>query len=204
VTTSLNSGATHDGISAVLAPGNDLDSAVLDLAAVLSGLVAERFEIILVSEQPLTTVADLKARAPHLPLRVVQGPSIAAGCEAASFDLIFVAAGDGQFDVRELNHLFDAVELGADVAIGYRPRRADGLLRRFQRLGLNIGGGLDCAFALLRRQVWDAVQVSSTNARCCGELLANARRHAYRTAELPVSARRPAIGVQVPAGTRAA
>src|ERR1051326_8473304 len=110
------------GISAVLLPCHDLDGAVLDLAAVLGGLVGERFEIILVCDDTPTEVASLRARAPHLPLRIVGGTTSAAGCEAASYDTLFVAAGDGQFDVRELNHLFDAVELGVEVAIGYRPR----------------------------------------------------------------------------------
>ena len=37
------------GISAVLLPGDDLDSAVLDLVAVLEGLVGRNFEILLVA-----------------------------------------------------------------------------------------------------------------------------------------------------------
>ena len=78
-------------------------------------------------------------------MRVVNGATIADGCDAASYDLIFVAAPDGQFDVRELNHLLDAIEDGADVAVGYRPRRTDVLVRRLQRWGWNLD--VDCAYS---------------------------------------------------------
>ena len=204
MTTTVNNDHARAGISAVLAPTTDLESAVLDLAAVLSGLVADRFEIILVSQQTPTAVDELRARAPHLPLRVVEGSAIADGCDAAQFELIFVTAGDGQFDVRELNHLFDAVERGADVAIGYRPRRADGLLRRFQRWGFNVGAGLDCAFSLLRRDVWAAVGPSLQTSSCCSDLLANVKRQGHQVAEVAVSPRRPTIGVPLSASSRAA
>jgi hypothetical protein len=177
---------------------------VLDLAAVLSGLVADRFEIIVVSQKTPKAVEDLRARTPQLPLRVIEGSAIADGCDAAQFELIFVAAGDGQFDVRELNHLFEAVEQGADVAIGYRPRRADGLLRRFQRWGFNIGVSLDCAFSLLRRDVWAAVSPTLRQSSCCADLLASVKRHGHQVAEVAVSPRRPTIGLPLSANSRAA
>lgn len=204
MTTSANNNQALAGISAVLAPCNDFGSAVLDLAAVLSGLVADRFEIIVVSQQAPRAVEDLHARTPHLPLRVVAGSAIADGCDAAQFELIFVAAGDGQFDVRELNHLFDAVEQGADVAIGYRPHRVDGLLRQFQRWGFNVGAGLDCAFSLLRRDVWAVVSPTLRKSWCCADLLTSVRRHGHQVTEVAVSPKRPTIGVPLSASSRAA
>ncbi|MBV8718808.1 MAG: hypothetical protein JO020_03715 [Chloroflexi bacterium] len=182
------------GISAVLADQAVDESAVLDLAAVLEGLVGGHFEVILVCANEPPEVAGLRARAPRLPLRVVFGRDVADGCDAAQYELIFVAAGDGQFDVRELNHLLDAVELGADVAVGYRPRRMDGLVRRFQRWGLKMP--VDCAFALVRREACQQVQRASA-AVCCANLLATVRRHGFRVAEVPVSHRRPQMGVPV-------
>ena len=186
-------GNQHSGISAVTLPGEDLDSAILDLAAVLEGLVGDRFEILLVGEAR-AVVDDLRARAPGLPLRTICGTSIADGCAAAAYDLIFVPSGDGQFDVRELNHLLDAIEHGADVAAGYRPRRMDVLVRQFQRWGWRVD--VDCAFALLRRQVWQDVETTQPKEWCCAELLATARRHGYQVADVPVSHRRPTIGLE--------
>lgn len=177
------------GISAVVLPGNNLDGALLDLAAVLEGLVADRFEIILVCQDTPSDVADVLARAPHLPLQVVPGESLADGSAAARYDVLFIAAVDGQFDVRELNHLLEAIECGSDLAVGYRPRRMDRLMRRFQRWGWHVD--VDCAFALVRMDVWRALPKPA----CCTQLLAAVRRAGYRVSEVRVSHRRPKIGM---------
>src|ERR1043165_5117474 len=89
------------GISAVLMPCHDLDGAVLALAAGLGGLVGERFEIILVCRETPTEVAGLLARVPHLPLRVVEGATSAAGCRTARYELLVVAAEIGGASWRE-------------------------------------------------------------------------------------------------------
>jgi hypothetical protein len=182
---------TNAGISAVLLPRDDLESAVLDLAVVLEGLCADRFEIIVVGRA--APVEDLRARAPRLPLRTVDGDSIVDGCDSARYELILVASDDGQFDVRELNHLLEAVEAGADVAAGYRPRRMDGLKRQFQRWGWKVD--VDCAFVLLRRQAWQAVAATQDRAWCCAAVLSAVRHLGYRVAEVPVSHKRPTIGM---------
>jgi hypothetical protein len=199
----------HDaliGISAVLMPRENLDMSILDLAAVLQGLVADRFEIIVVTcpARPAEGLADdLRVRAPGLPLRVIEGETLAVGGEAAAFDLIFVAAPDGEFDVRELNHLLEAIEKGADVAAGYRPRAADGIFRRLQRWGWKVK--LDCAFELFRRVVWnDLALYARAGNLSCSDLLTNVRRLGYRVAEVPVSHRRPTIGARLPSASRAA
>ena len=175
-------------------PGEDPDSAVLDLAAVLEGLTGDQFEILVVGDAQ-ATADDVLARAPGLPLRVIASEAgIAAGCDAAMYDLIVVGASDGQFDVRELNHLLDAVEHGADVAAGYRPRRMDAIVRQFQRFGWRVD--VDCAFVLLRRSVWRDLEAMQQRAWCCAELLANVRRRGYQVVEVPVSHRRPTIGIE--------
>jgi hypothetical protein len=183
------------GISALLVGKQDIDRAVLDLAAVLDGLTPERFEIIVLGEAA-GSLSELRARAPGLPIR--------CGSDGADprYDLIFVAARDGQFDVRELNHLMDAIEGGAEVAAGYRPRRTDAIVRRLQRWGCNVD--VDCAFALVRRAVWQTLTAQVRYSYPCAELSTTARRLGFRVAEVAVSQRRPTIGVAVSAGTRAA
>jgi hypothetical protein len=179
------------GISAVLVSSDGLDRAVLDLAAVLDGLVPQSFEIIVIGDSASTS--ELRARAPRLPVRTLR-----AGDSADPvYDLVFVAAHDGQFDVRELNRLLDAVEGGADVASGYRPRRTDAITRRLQQWGWNVD--VDCAFALLRRDVF-----SETNSCACAEMSRRARRMGFRVVEIPVSEHRPTIGVATSANVRAA
>jgi hypothetical protein len=101
--------------------------------------------------------------------------------------------------VRELNHLLDAIEQGADVAAGYRPRLSDGFFRQLRRWGWKLK--VDCAFELFRRDVWQdiAVQVKDGRALPCSDLLTSIRQLGYRVAEVPVSSRRPIIGERLPA-----
>jgi hypothetical protein len=207
------------GISAVLAANAgqaELDGAVLDLAAVLDGLVYGNFEIIVVetqsSPQVAATLAELQIRCPTLPVRlqggehVGQEAALAAGFDAAVYDLILVTGTSAEFDVRETNHLLEAIEHGADLAIGYRPRRADGIVRRLHGWGWNVlvsllfgqtGRDVDCPFKLFRTVVWQAVHVHPREASPTfnAELLVRARRLGFRVVEVPVSHRRPPEGV---------
>ncbi len=158
------------GISAVVfaPPGQaELDAAILDLAAVLDGLVVGNYEIVLVevasSRRVTDTLAELRVRFPHLPLRLFEGhfadqaSALSAAFGSAAYDLIFVTSADGQYDVRELNHLLEAIEHGADLAIGYRPNRVDSISQRFNGWGLNVlinlmfgptARDVNCAFKL--------------------------------------------------------
>src|SRR5690242_6043400 len=110
----LERAAPLPGMSAVVLPGHNLEQAVLDLAAVLEGLVYQNFEILLVTREG-HYLAELQARAPWLPVRIVDGEFVGDGCAVAARDLIFVATSDGRFDVRELNRLLEAIDGGADV-----------------------------------------------------------------------------------------
>lgn len=179
------------GISAVLMWRDDLDVAVLDLAAVLSGLVGEDFEIIVIVEERGDTVAaELRARAPALPLRTAA--SFAVAYDVGRYNLIMTSASDGRFDVRELNHLMEAIEHGADLAAGYRPGRADAVWRRLRRLGLPTPR--DYAFLLMRREL----------ARGHGHSPEEVRRCGYEVIEVPVSHNRPSLGSTLTAESRAA
>jgi dolichol-phosphate mannosyltransferase len=213
------------GISAVLAPDDehtDLEGAVLDLAAVLDGLVNTNFEIIVVDVAPSSRLTDalagLRARSPDLPLRVLEGDyigqaaALAAGFDAADYDLILVTTTDGQFDVRESNHLLEAVEHGADMAIGHRVRRADGVVRRMQGRAWNelvrllfgqTGRDVDCPVKLFRKAVWQHVGMQPRGPRPIfnAELLVRARRLGFKLVEVPITHRRPHSGaVRRPAG----
>jgi hypothetical protein len=203
------------GISAVVfaaAGQTDFDAAVLDLAAVLDGLVFENFEIVVVEVTPthrLTDLlADLSVRFPHLPLRLLggcyqdQASALSAAFGTAAYDLILVTSADGQYDMRELNHLLDAIEQGADLAIGYRPKRADSIVRRVDGWGWNLlvnlvfgptAHDVDCAFKLFRQAVWRRVGMHSRGtATFYTELVVRARRLGFRVTEVPVKHQRSA------------
>jgi hypothetical protein len=205
----------HPGISAVVAAHDapaDLEGDVLDLAAVLDGLVNDNFEILLTGVAPALRLADtlseLRVRHPDLPLRLLEGEhagqaaALAAGFEAATYDLIFVTTADGQFEVRESNHLFEAIEQGADLAIGYRAQRADGLVRRLQGWGWNAlvrmlfgqtGRDVDCPVRLFRKTVWQHLGMHPRAPMPIfnAEFLVRARRSEFQVTEVPLSHRRP-------------
>lgn len=173
------------GISAVLAWRDNVDNTVLDLAAVLSGLVADSFEIIVVTQGSGDGMAaELRARAPTLAFHTVSTQS--AAFAVARYSLILTSAADGQFDVRELNHLMDAIERGADIVVGYRTGRPEALWRRLRRLGFPTP--IDYAFQLMRRELAGSVW----------------RRKGCQVVEVPVSNRRPTLGSPRTAESRAA
>ena len=209
------------GISAVVfvPPGQaELDATILDLAAVLDGLVFDNFEIVVVelvvSQRVSDVLAELGVRFPHLPLRLLEGDfadqaaALSAAFGSAAFDLILVTSADGQYDVRELNHLLEAIEQGGDLVIGYRPKRADSLPERLDGWGWNVlinlvfgptARDVDCGFKLFRQNVWQRVGMRSRGtAIFYTELLVRARRLGFRVVEVPVkhhcptdAARRP-------------
>jgi len=203
------------GISTVVfvpAGQAELDAAILDLAAVLDGLVFNNFEILVVEAVPTQRVADilaeLRVRFPNLPLRLLEGhyadqaAALADAFSAAAYDLFFVISADGQYDVHELNHLLEAIEQGADLVIGYRPKRAGSISERLDGWGWNLlinlvfgptARDIDCAFKLFRQSVWQRVRMRSRGtATFYTELLVRARRLGFRVIEVPVKHHRSA------------
>lgn len=221
------------GISAVLAVTArqaDLESVVLDLGAVLDGLVADNFEVVVVQfgrDAPNRhLLADMTARCPKLPVRVLdkhfadRQSALRAGFDAGSYDLLFVTTADGQFDTSELNHLLEAIEHGADLAIGYRPLRADGVVKRFGswvgRTALRLRAGkvardVNCEFKLFRRVVWDRARPRPATRQFYADLLVGAHRLGFVIEEVAVNhhrarrtARAPAWAGDISFGHRAA
>jgi glycosyltransferase involved in cell wall biosynthesis len=202
------------GISAVLAGHLDegqLYGTVLDVAAVLDALIDDNFEVILVvdgsADRPIQVLDELRVRCPGL--RVRCATDVAAGFDAAAYDLILLAAADGQFDMRELNHFLEAIERGADLAIGYRTSHSAGLGWRLRRwawyasVRLLFGAtarDADCSFKLFRRAVWERVAMQPTSTTLNTELLVRARRLGFRVDELPVTCLARRRDAECPAG----
>src|SRR5437879_11881461 len=90
---------SRPGTSAVFASSDGLDRAVLDLVAVLDGLVPQSFEIIVIGDAVSTS--ELRARAPRLPVRTIGADDSAEPV----CDLVVVAARGGRCEVRGVNDL---------------------------------------------------------------------------------------------------
>jgi hypothetical protein len=179
------------GISAVLAgsPAHGLaEPALLDLAAVLDGLVGGTFEL-LVEDRYRAEVEDLRQQYPHLPLRAVEG-DLAARIDAGVYDLVLLWSPRGELEPQSLNHFLEAIEHGADVVLGYRPPSPGRLAwTAFVWLAFaTTARDLECPFKLFRREVWTRAGVPAWpvdrwfNAR----LVVRARRLGFRVLELPV------------------
>ncbi len=192
--TKVMTGAVQ-GISAVVtAPFTD--NAVLDLAAVLDGLVGGSHEILLVNPD-LDSFSALQHRFPHLPLRV-SDPDLAVAVTQTRYELTLLTTGAGDLDVFELNHFLDAIEDGADLALGYRPWTLERLT--WSAFGHVLFGktarDVDCPFKLFRQSVWQrtSMEPHGVDRWFSTRLVVRARRLGFRVVELAVRATQPGLG----------
>jgi glycosyltransferase involved in cell wall biosynthesis len=139
------------------------------------------------------------------------GGALRAGFAAASHaDLIFYTDGDGQYDVRELRSLFDAMEheeaegRQVDVVMGNKITRRDPMHRRlvswlyhhtmafvFQFKVHDV----DCDFRLIKRHVFDRVALTQNTGAIALELMTKIQMEGFRTVEVPVDHFHRAYGV---------
>jgi glycosyltransferase involved in cell wall biosynthesis len=196
-------------ISAVLPAYNEeavIESTVRHVADVLRDLVPD-FEVVVTNDGSRdgtgAILTALEQQEQQLNLRVVThdrnhgyGAALADGFDAARKSLIFMTDGDKQFDVAEVSRFLPAIEAGADLAIGWRRKRADPPMRLLNARGwkLLVNGmfgytarDVDCAFKLFRRSVWQALTVHARGATFSAELLVKARRLGFQVEEIPVS-----------------
>jgi glycosyltransferase involved in cell wall biosynthesis len=165
--------------------------------------VADDWELIVVDDgsSDLTgSLADALARSEprvrviHHPMNRGYGAAVRSGLAAARHDFVFLTDGDRQFDPAQLRYLL--AEIGdADVVVGYRRRRADHVLRRFNTWAWNLLVGtvfrlrirdVNCAFKLFRREVLSRLPLRAEGAMVSTELLALTRRSGWRVVEVPV------------------
>ena len=173
-----------------------------DAVAALERLASE-FEIIVVNDGSADGTGEIAAElaAADARIRVVvhprnrgYGAALRSGIGAARLDLVAFADGDGQFDMRELGSLLEALP-GNDMAIGYRIRRADPWHRTLNArawgvlIGILFGvrpRDLDCGFKLFRRNAVQGLELESEGAFISTELLAKAKRADLKIAQVGV------------------
>jgi glycosyltransferase involved in cell wall biosynthesis len=166
--------------------------------------LVDDYEIIVVNDgSPDHTgevLADLQARYPRL--RVVTHPknrgyggALRSGFAHATKELVFYTDGDAQYDPREIKLLLAALTPDVDMVNGYKIERHDPLhrivigriyhhiVKTMFRLRMR---DVDCDFRLMRRYMFDRIELREDSGVICVELMTKVHQAGYRIAEVPV------------------
>ncbi|HLG13513.1 MAG TPA: glycosyltransferase family 2 protein [Blastocatellia bacterium] len=194
-------------ISAVLPAYNEeenIETAARRMAEVLRSLSPHDWEVIIVDDGSIDRTGEISDRLAsedpahvrvfhHNPNRGY-AEALKTGFTSARHQLIFYTDSDNQFDVRELANLLPLIE-SADIVNGFRIYRFDPLTRLVLSWGFNLlvrivfrikVRDIDCAFKLFRREVFDKVTIESKKFFVDAEVLAKAKYHRFRMAEIGV------------------
>jgi glycosyltransferase involved in cell wall biosynthesis len=123
------------------------------------------------------------------------GGALRVGFANATKDLIFYTDGDAQYDPRELKLLLPALHDAIDVVNGWKIDRSDPIHRiiigRVYNRGVKTLFGLklrdvDCDFRLIRRGVFDVIDLESDSGTICLEFVKKTEDAGFRYAEVPV------------------
>ena len=123
------------------------------------------------------------------------GGALRTGFRESTKDLIFYTDGDAQYDPREIKLLLPAMNEHIEVVNGYKIDRNDPFHRiiigRIYHNFVKIMFGfrlrdVDCDFRLIRRSVFETIELESDSGTICLELVKKLQDAGYRFAEVPV------------------
>ena len=194
--------AVLPGISIVL-PCHDEEAnvaAAVRMACRAGRMYAQAYEVIVVddgSRDATNAVATrLAAGDPHVhvvahPRNRGYGAALRTGIEAAQQPWVLLTDADLQFDLVDLAG-FVPLAADHDLIAGYRMKRNDPRRRRLAAaawnrlvsvvLGFRVRD-VDCAFKLIRRELLEELELTSSGAAISAELLARSRARGARICE---------------------
>lgn len=123
------------------------------------------------------------------------GGALRSGFAAATKEWIFYTDGDAQYDPRELKNLVELANDEVDFINGWKIERNDPfhriLIGRIYQHIIKLSFGLrlrdvDCDFRLMRREVFDKVDLEADSGVICVELMKKVQDAGFRLAETPV------------------
>jgi glycosyltransferase involved in cell wall biosynthesis len=162
------------------------------------------FEIIVVDDgsgDGTAAIADELARtypqvrAVHHPRNRDYGAALRTGFRSATKELIFYTDGDAQYDPAEIKTLWGSFGPDTDLVNGYKISRADPLHRiiigRIYHYIVSVLFGLklrdvDCDFRLMRRSIFDRINLEKTSGIICVEMMKKVQDAGFRIVEVPV------------------
>jgi glycosyltransferase involved in cell wall biosynthesis len=108
------------------------------------------------------------------------GGALRSGFRAAKKEFVFYTDGDGQYDVGDLPRLMERVGPATGLVNGYKLERHDPAHRIWIGKVYNLCARLlfririrdiDCDYRLIRRALFDQIQLTSTSGTICVELV---------------------------------
>lgn len=193
------------GISIVLPAYNEEDNIATAITRCLAVLeqMGRPHEVIVVNDgskdQTLARSRELAERHPQV--RVIDfernrgyGVALSAGFQSAKYSFVFYTDSDNQFDVSELKYLLPIID-SYDLVVGFRIYRYDLPLRLFLSWGYNMLIRLlfrirlhdvDCSFKLMRREIFDVIQLEARDFFIDTEIVLKANRLGFRINEVGV------------------
>jgi len=199
--------ARSSGVSAFFPAYNDggtIASMVIATIVVLQQLTDD-FEIIIVndgSQDYTPLVADRLAqdypcvRVVHHPKNRGYGGALRTGFASATKGVIFYTDGDAQYDVRDLLRLYPLLTDDVDVVQGFKLNRDDPWFRRpigriyhtMVRWAFQLRvRDVDCDFRLIRRQVFEQIELKQNSGEICVELVKKMEMAGFRIVEAGVT-----------------
>jgi glycosyltransferase involved in cell wall biosynthesis len=136
-----------------------------------------------------------QVRVIHHPQNRGYGGALRTGFASARKELIFYTDGDAQYDPREMTTLWERMDDDVDLVNGYKIGRSDPLYRviigRVYHYTVKLLFGLevrdvDCDFRLMRRMVFDRVELTKNSGVICLEMMKKIQDAGFRIAEVPV------------------
>jgi glycosyltransferase involved in cell wall biosynthesis len=203
---SAPAGSRPPGLSVFFPAYNDsgtIASMVIRAVQAASALTPD-YEVIIVNDgsaDATAEIADELART-YPNVRVVHhaknsgyGGALQTGFKSATKDLIFYTDGDAQYDPGELRELWSRMTPDADLVNGYKISRSDPLHRIIigrvyhhivsTLFGLTVRD-VDCDFRLMRRSIFERIQLEKTSGVICLEMMKKIHDAGFRIVEVPV------------------
>lgn len=131
----------------------------------------------------------------HHPQNRGYGGALRSGFAHATKDLVFYTDGDAQYDPAEMALLWARLTDEVDWVNGWKISRSDPLHRivigriYHHTVKLLFGLGVrdvDCDFRLMRRRIFDVVQLEKSSGVICLEMMKKFQDAGFRVAEVPV------------------
>lgn len=163
------------------------------------------YEVIVVNDGSHDNTGDVLAQlereyAPHMrvvthPVNRGYGGALRSGFAAATKDFVFYTDGDGQYDVLELPKLLERVSADVGLVNGFKLERNDPQHRivignaynAFAKFLFRVKiRDIDCDYRLIRRQLLDDINLTSTSGTICVELVRKLELLPWRVAEVGV------------------